>query len=108
MLAAAWPMLAGAQTPRKIPQVGYVGGSDAAAMGHTLGAFRQGLTELGYVEGQSITLEARWAVGRLERIPELVAELVGLKMDVLVAAVSPGSVGGQEGYPNHPHRHGHG
>src|SRR5205085_6156012 len=59
---------------------------------HTFGAFQQRLRELGYVEGQSIALEVRWAEGRMERIPELVAELVDLKMDVLVAGVSPAAL----------------
>ena len=86
--SAAWPLAVGAQTPSKIPRVGYIAGSNPAATEHTFGAFRQRLTELGYVEGQSIALEVRWAEGRSERIPELVTELVDLKMDVLVAAVS--------------------
>ena len=55
-------------------------------------AFRQGLRELGYVEGQTILLEVRGAEGRAERLPELVAELVGLKVDVLVAVSSAGAV----------------
>ena len=86
--SAVWPLPVGAQTPPKIPRVGYIAGSNPAATEHTFGAFQQRLRELGYVEGQSIALEVRWAEGRSERIPELVAELVGLKMDVLVAAVS--------------------
>ncbi len=86
--SAAWPLAAGAQTPPKIPRVGFIAGSSPTATGHTVGAFRQGLRELGYVEGQSIALEVRFAEGRMERIPELVAELVGLKMDLLVAGVS--------------------
>jgi putative ABC transport system substrate-binding protein len=53
---------------------------------------RQGLRDLGYVEGQSITLEVRWAEGRSERLPELVAELVRLKVDVLVVASTPGAL----------------
>ena len=48
-------------------------------------AFRKGLRELGYVEAQTVVLEVRWAEGRFERLPELVAELVGPKVDVLVA-----------------------
>jgi putative tryptophan/tyrosine transport system substrate-binding protein len=80
---AAWPLAAGAQTPPKIPRVGYIAGSSTTGVGHAVGAFRQGLRELGYVEGQ-----VRYAEGRLERIPDLVAELVGLKMDVLVAPTS--------------------
>lgn len=53
---------------------------------------RQGLEERGYVEGQSILLEIRWAEGHVERMPELVAELVGLKVDVLVAPSGPAAV----------------
>jgi putative ABC transport system substrate-binding protein len=86
--SAAWPLAASAQTPPKIPRVGYIAGSSATTTEHVVGAFRQRLRELGYVEGQTITLEVRYAEGRSERIPELVAELVGLKMDVLVTASS--------------------
>jgi putative tryptophan/tyrosine transport system substrate-binding protein len=86
--SAAWPLAAGAQTPPKIPRVGYIVASSATAAEHNVGAFRQGLRELGYVEGQTIALEVRYGEGRSERIPELVAELVGLKMDVLVVASS--------------------
>jgi len=86
--AAAWPLAARAQTSPKIPRVGFIAGSSLAATEHTLGAFRKALIELGYVEGQSIALEVRYAEGRMERIPELVAELLDLKMDLLVAGVS--------------------
>src|SRR5260221_3659617 len=86
--SAARPLAASAQTPPKIPRVGYIAGTSSAAGGHIVGALRQGLRELGYVEGQTITLEVRWAEGRNERIPELVAEFVGLKMDVLVTGSS--------------------
>ncbi len=86
--SAAWPLAAGAQTQPKIPRVGFIAGSSLAATEHTLGAFRKALIELGYVEGQSIALEVRYAEGRMERIPELVAELLDLKMDLLVAGVS--------------------
>src|SRR5215468_3276266 len=83
-VAVGWPLAASAQTQPKIPRVGYVFGSTPTAATY-IEAFRQGLRELGYVEGQTIVLELRWAEGRLERMPELVAELVGLKVDVLVA-----------------------
>jgi putative ABC transport system substrate-binding protein len=86
--SAAWPLAADAQTPPKLPRVGYIVASSATAAEHNVGAFRRGLRELGYVEGQTIALEVRYGEGRRERIPELVAELVGLKMDVLVAASS--------------------
>src|SRR5947209_3482717 len=84
---AAWPLSAGAQTATKIPRVGFIAGANPASAEHTFGAFQQRLRELGY-EGQSIALEVRYAEGRMERIPELVAELVGLKMDILVTGSS--------------------
>src|SRR5258705_9426485 len=100
--SAAWPLAAGAQTQPKIPRVGFIAGSSLAATAHTLGAFRKGLTELGYVEGQTIALEVRFAEGRTERIPELVAELVGLKMDLLVAGGSSGALAAQNATPTIP------
>ncbi len=90
--SAAWPLAASAQTPPKIPRVGYIASSSRTEASHRFEAFWQGLRELGYVEGQSIALEVRWAEGRNERIPELVAELVGLKMDVLVVGSSAGAL----------------
>ncbi|TPQ39936.1 ABC transporter substrate-binding protein [Bradyrhizobium guangdongense] len=86
------PAAAGEQTPTKIPRVGYIAGSNAASTEHMVGAFRQRLRELGYVEGQTIALEVRYAEGRNERMPALVAELVGLKVDILVAGNSVAAV----------------
>jgi len=88
--AVGWPLAASAQTQPKILRVGFV--FSATNDGKGLEAFRQGLRELGYVEAQTIVLEVRSAEGRLERIPELVAELVGLKVDVLVAVGAPAAV----------------
>src|SRR5215470_9622666 len=76
----------------KIPRVGFVFGIAPTTSKHNIEGFRQGLRELGYVEGQTIVLEVRWAEGRSERLPELVAELVGLKVDVLVAGGSPAAL----------------
>ena len=90
--SAAWPPAASAQTPPKIPRVGYIAGTSSAAGGQNVGALRQGLRELGYVEGQTVALETRWLEGRLERIPELVSELVRLKVDVLVVSNSPAAL----------------
>ena len=89
---AAWPLGVYAQVPPKIARVGYVGGGGGAVAGRMVAALRQGLGELGYIDGQTITVEARIAEGRSERIPELVSELVGLKVDVLVAGSSPGAL----------------
>ncbi len=86
--SAAWPILAGAQTPRKIPRIGYVAGASTAFAGRMAAALRQGLSELGYIDGQTIALEVRMAEGRSERMPELVTELIGLGVDVLVAGTS--------------------
>jgi putative ABC transport system substrate-binding protein len=90
--SATWPLAASAQTSPKIPRVGYIAASGPNAAATTVGAFRQGLRELGYVEGQTIVVEVRWADGRLEQLPQLVADLVGLKVDVLVAPSSPGAL----------------
>ena len=90
MLAAL--SAAGAQQPAKVPRVGYVFSFTAAEGRHLWEACRQGLRELGYVEGQTIALEPRWAEGRYERLPGLVAELLRLKVDVMVVAATPGNL----------------
>ena len=75
-----------AQQPRKIPRIGYLTGSRATDTGqYLIEAFRQGLRELGYVEGQNIVIEWRDAKGRVDQLPDLAAELVRLKVDVIVA-----------------------
>ena len=89
---AAWSLAARAQQPSKIPRVGYLFSFTPAEGQHLWEACRQGLRELGYVEGRNIAIEARWADGRHERLPELVAELVRLNVDVLVVAATPGSL----------------
>jgi putative tryptophan/tyrosine transport system substrate-binding protein len=79
-----------AQQPGKIPRIGYVSGSgDPINPGPEIGAFRQGLRDFGYIEGKNILVEYRYVEGELNRVPRLVAELVQLKLDVLV--VSPAS-----------------
>src|SRR5262245_50097812 len=82
--ALGWSLAASAQTQQKIPRVGCAFSGTPTTGKHLFEAFRQVLRELGYVEGQTIVLEVRWAEGRYERYPGLVAELVGLKVDVLV------------------------
>jgi putative ABC transport system substrate-binding protein len=86
LLAA--PLAADAQPAMKVPRIGLLWGSSPSAGGSYLDAFRQGLRELGYVEGQNIVIENRWAEGRQERFTDLAAELVRLKVDVIVAAIS--------------------
>jgi len=85
--AAAWPLVAGAQRP-KIPTVGalVIGNTDPEQFWRE---FRQGLNDLGYVEEQNIRFEFRSAEGHLDRLPELAAELVHLKVDVIVTWFTP-------------------
>jgi putative ABC transport system substrate-binding protein len=87
----ATPVAAAAQPPGKIPRIGIVlpGSPEAPLAREVYGAFRQGLRDLGYVEGQNIAVEERWAQGRVERFPDLVAELVRLKVDLIVAPNTP-------------------
>jgi putative ABC transport system substrate-binding protein len=81
----ATPPAAGAQPAARVPRVGMLANGSAAGS-PPVDAFRQGLRDLGYVEGQNLILEIRWAEGRFERLPELAAELVRSKPDVLVTA----------------------
>ncbi len=78
--------MAEAQQPKKITKIGYLLPSTPAAVAHNIEAFRQGLRELGYVEGKTVVLEIRYGEARAERFPELARELVGLKVDVIVTA----------------------
>jgi putative ABC transport system substrate-binding protein len=88
------PFAADAQQPGKVPRIGYLALAPDAQL---LEAFRQGLHELGYVEGQSIAIEGRYSEGRAERLPELAAHLVRLKVDVIVvdACGAPLTAAGQ-------------
>jgi putative tryptophan/tyrosine transport system substrate-binding protein len=76
--------LAEAQQPKKVPRIGYLGGASPSANAARIEAFRQGLRELGYVEGKNIVIEYRYAEGKLDRVPALVAEVVRLKVDIIV------------------------
>jgi putative ABC transport system substrate-binding protein len=87
--AIAWPVAAAAQQPsvKKLPRIGYL--MDRVSPGEFDEAFLQGLHELGYVEGRTIAIEYRWAEGKAERLPALAADLVALKVDVIVTAGTP-------------------
>jgi putative ABC transport system substrate-binding protein len=77
-----------AQQPAKVPRIGYVSGTGAPSdPGPYVEALRQGLRELGYIEGKNIVIEYRGAEGKLERIPSLITELVQLKVDVLIVPI---------------------
>src|SRR6266481_2057923 len=79
--AAAWPLSARAQQTMRV--IGFMGGSSTATQGPRAAAFAQRLRELGWIEGRTITIEYRWAEGKSERVAEIVAELVRLKVDVI-------------------------
>ena len=88
-LALSSVHLADAQQPKKVPRIGFLGAASVTSQASRLDAFRQGLRDLGYVEGKSIIIEYRDAEGKFERLPKLAAELVGLKVDIIVTQGSP-------------------
>jgi putative tryptophan/tyrosine transport system substrate-binding protein len=90
--ALAAPIASLAQQPAKVARIGILFSASQQLSDIQLQAFRDGLRELGYVEGKNYQLEPRWADGKLERLPSLAAELVDAKVDVLVAVSSPGVV----------------
>src|SRR5436309_8040942 len=90
--AAAWPFTAGAQQAGKIARIGFLGPNSASSWASRLEAFRLGLRDHGYVEGKNIAIEFRWAEENYDRLPELAAELVRLKVDVLVTYGTPGTL----------------
>jgi putative ABC transport system substrate-binding protein len=82
---SAMPLVGEAQGPPKAPKIGLLSGADPAGAAVVVEAFKQGMQELGYVEGKTFLLEARYADNKSERLPELARELVERKVDVLVA-----------------------
>jgi putative ABC transport system substrate-binding protein len=82
--AVAWPLAARGQQPAT-PVVGFLSSRSAEDSARSVAAFRQALAEAGYVEGRNVTIEFRWAEGQFDRLPALAAELVGRRVDVLVA-----------------------
>jgi putative ABC transport system substrate-binding protein len=89
--AAAGPFVAHAQQTA-MPMIGFISGGSPGPFAYLVRAFRQGLNESGYVEGQNLVIEFRWAEGQYDRLPDLVADLVRREVSVLAATTTPGAL----------------
>jgi putative ABC transport system substrate-binding protein len=90
--AAAWPLAARAQqSTTKVPRIGWLVTGSPTSYRFSLGAFRDGLKSLGYIEGQNVSIEYRWAEGNIARLPELAKDLVRQKVDIILAGGSVGA-----------------
>jgi putative ABC transport system substrate-binding protein len=93
--AAAWPLAAKAQQAR-MTRIGFLGPTSYFGMQERMDALRAGLRDLGYVEGDNLSIDFRWAEGRYDRLPALAAELVRLKVDVIVTATTPATLAAKQ------------
>ena len=95
-LSVLAPPAAEAQQQKKVPRIGVIFAGTPGAVALNNEAFKQGLRDLGWVEGQNVLIEYRWAEGNLDRLPALAAELVRLKVDVILAAVETAAIAAKQ------------
>jgi putative tryptophan/tyrosine transport system substrate-binding protein len=100
--ALATPLVAAAQTAQRVYRLGFLGQTSASDLALQTVALRQGLRDLGYEEGRNLVIEYRWAERKLDRLPALASELVGLKLDAIVTHGSAGSRAAKQATPTIP------
>jgi putative ABC transport system substrate-binding protein len=95
--AAAWPMAGRAQQAGKLPTIGFLGANTSSVQSRWTAAFVQRLRELGWIEGRNVAIEYRWAETRFDRSPEIIAEFVRLKVDVIVTHATENILAAKQG-----------
>jgi putative ABC transport system substrate-binding protein len=100
--AAAWPFAARAQQAGRLPTIGFLGASTPALASQRVAAFAQRLHELGWIEGRTVAIEYRWAEGHFKRSPEMIAEFVRLKVDVIVTHATANIIAAKQATPAIP------
>src|SRR4051794_25036088 len=87
-MTTAWPLAAGAQQ-KPMPVIGLISSSSPGPYAPLVAAFREALSETGFIEGETVAIEYRWADGKYDRLPELAADLVRRKVDLIVTLGGP-------------------